>query len=164
MLSKEEAKIPENFDEFRASLLKGMFRNGIMIGGKIMGIKEDLLDMENRSRFMDAMDLSANQEGSNLFLQNLDENGNPIEKIDYAEGVRMMRLNREGRIIEIFESDEEDSSSKEGEEKNINKARNAAATVAGKKGIQPEALTAQKKGSNVPKQILQSRRGEPPVS
>ena len=88
-----------------------------------------------------------------MFVQNLDADGNPMEKVDYGEGVRMMRLNREGRIIEIFESDEEDSSSKEWEEKNINKGRNGGANVSGKKGLQSET-NPQKKGSNLPKQIL----------
>ena len=61
-----------------------------------------------------------------------------------------MRLNREGRIVEIFESDEEDSSSKEAEEKNINKGRNGGMVSGGKKGLQSDQNLG-KKGSNFPK-------------
>lgn len=60
MLTKEETKITDNFDDFRNSLLKGMFQQGIAVGGRIIGIKNDLLDIENQSRFMEAMDMSIN--------------------------------------------------------------------------------------------------------
>lgn len=43
--------------------------------------------------------------------------------INYDEGIRLLRLNQEGRAVEIFESDEEGFSSDEDEEKSLNKAR-----------------------------------------
>lgn len=148
IVSKKEAKTPENYDQYRALLLRGMFNDGIRIGGKIMDIKNEFLDIENRSRNMDIMDLSMNPDAGSFVSQIFDEFGNPVQKIDYGEGVRMMRLNREGRIIEIFESDEEDSSSKEAEEKNINKGRNAG--TKNKKSLNPDNNT-QKKGGNLQK-------------
>jgi hypothetical protein len=46
------------------------------------------------------------------------------EDINYAEGIRIMRLNPEGRVVEIFESDEEGFSSDEDEDMALNKGRN----------------------------------------
>ena len=61
--------------------------------------------------------------------QNLEYNR--IEDINYAEGVRIMRLNKEGRVMEIFDSDEEESEDedKESEEKKIKSTRNISSTL-----------------------------------
>ena len=57
-----------------------------------------------------------------------------LENINYAEGVRIMRLNKEGRVAEIFESDDEDESesNQEGSEKKNLKTNRKTATPTNK--------------------------------
>jgi hypothetical protein len=74
--------------------------NGIKIGGMITNYSNVL---EIASNF----DSNKNNQGDSTNNQDyqpeIDEFGNLIPiKIDYSEGVRIMRLNREGRVGEIF--------------------------------------------------------------
>lgn len=142
IVKKEDSRLQDNYDAFRKLLERQDAAKLLISAGQAYNMDGEARKsgFANKNKIKSSIVIeqgdntsfvSDNYQSQLQIDQQLEELQIAKEKINYAEGIRVMRLNKEGRVLEFFPEDEEKMSSEEDEEVQINdrKKQKAQSTI-----------------------------------